>query len=67
MRDVISYILLAGLSGGLIYLFSMMWIDGTVRAAEPDSWIRGIELGSCIATFCFSIFGFITRIKRLGG
>ena len=67
IKPFIAYTTLAGLSAGLIYLFSAMWVAGTVQATEPNSWIRGAELGSCVIIFGFaahSMIKWLVEAKR---
>ena len=67
IKPFIAYTMLTGLSAGLIYLFSAMWVSGSVQATEPNPWIRGAELGSCIIIFGFaghSMVKWLVEAKR---
>ena len=64
MRPLISHILLCTISATLIYLFSVMWANGSVVATEPNSWFRGIELAFFVGAFAYGAVCFVDWIMK---
>jgi hypothetical protein len=50
--------------GSLTFIFSLMWIQGSVQAVEPSSWIRGTELGFSVILMSYGFWRFLVERKR---
>jgi hypothetical protein len=41
---------------GLSSVFALMWINGAVKAVEPNAWVRGLELGLCVLVALYALW-----------
>ena len=65
MTELIAYSLLIGVSGAWLLVFSLLYKQGKVRVAEPNRYIKAIELTMLVFIVGFAVWGVIKWIKKV--